>query len=479
MYPVKQSTALDIVFFAHDSNGDAVTGKVNGDFTKRISKDGAAFAAMTVTISERENGWYHAQLSTSHTDTLGVLSLTFTATGIKQVNLQYRVHARIPDDLAFPTTSGRSLDVTATGAAGIDWGNVENASTAVNLSATNIDVDQVVASVSGSVGSIASGGIAAASFASGAIDNAAIATDAIGSAELAASAITEIQAGLSTLTAAQVNTEVDTALADIRLDELLSADSDIDGAAPPTVGSVFHELLTKTTGSFTYDQTTDSLEAIRDRGDAAWTTATSVAVSAGGITASSFASGAIDAAAIATDAIGSAELAASAITEIQSGLATASALATVQADTDDIQARLPAVLIGGRIDANVGAISGDSTAADNEEAFFDGTGYAGTGNTIPTVTTVTNGVTVTTNNDKTGYTLSNAGIDAVFDRTDGVETGFTLRQVLRLMSAALAGELAGAATTTITIRNITDVKTRITATVDSDGNRSALTYDVT
>ena len=66
------------------------------------------------------------------------------------------------------------------------------------------------------------------------------------------------------LTTAQINAEVDTAIADARLDELLAADSDIDGLTPPTVGSVFHELLTKTAGSFTYDQTTDSLEAVRD-----------------------------------------------------------------------------------------------------------------------------------------------------------------------------------------------------------------------
>jgi hypothetical protein len=46
-----------------------------------------------------------------------------------------------------PTTATRTLDVTATGAAGIDWGNVENPTTALNLSATNIDVDQVVATV--------------------------------------------------------------------------------------------------------------------------------------------------------------------------------------------------------------------------------------------------------------------------------------------------------------------------------------------
>ena len=53
-----------------------------------------------------------------------------------------------------PTTAARTIDVTATGAAGIDWANVENPTTALNLSATNIDVDQVVASVSGAVGSV-------------------------------------------------------------------------------------------------------------------------------------------------------------------------------------------------------------------------------------------------------------------------------------------------------------------------------------
>ena len=39
-----------------------------------------------------------------------------------------------------PTTSGRTLDVTATGAAGIDWGNVENQSTVVDLSATDFQL---------------------------------------------------------------------------------------------------------------------------------------------------------------------------------------------------------------------------------------------------------------------------------------------------------------------------------------------------
>lgn len=53
-----------------------------------------------------------------------------------------------------PTTVARTLDVSAGGEAGVDWANVGSPTTAVNLSATNIDVDQVVASVSGAVGSV-------------------------------------------------------------------------------------------------------------------------------------------------------------------------------------------------------------------------------------------------------------------------------------------------------------------------------------
>jgi hypothetical protein len=48
--------------------------------------------------------------------------------------------------------------------------------------------------------------------------------------------------------------------------------------------------------------------------------------------------------------------------------------ATILADTNDIQTRLPAALVGGRMDSNVGAISADATAADNLEAALDGTG---------------------------------------------------------------------------------------------------------
>ena len=67
---------------------------------------------------------------------------------------------------------------------------------------------------------------------------------------------------------------------------------------------------------------------------------------------------------------------------------------------------------------------------------------------------------------------------ALLDLTNGVETSTTVRQALRLILSALAGKLSGAATATIKIRDINDTKDRITATVDADGNRTAVVRDV-
>ena len=60
-----------------------------------------------------------------------------------------------------------------------------------------------------------------------------------------------------------------------------------------------------------------------------------------------------------------------------------------------------------------------------------------------------------------------------------VEGSTTLSQALRLCLSALVGKVAGANTTTITMRDLADSKDRITATVDSNGNRTAMTLDAT
>ncbi len=56
-----------------------------------------------------------------------------------------------------------------------------------------------------------------------------------------------------------------------------------------------------------------------------------------------------------------------------------------------------------------------------------------------------------------------------------IETGCNARQALSLITSALAGILSGAATTTVTIKGAGVATTRIVATVDASGNRSALT----
>jgi hypothetical protein len=92
-----------------------------------------------------------------------------------------------------PTVAARTLDVSATGAAGIDFGNVENPTTVVGLSGTTIKAvtDPVTLTSAYDPAKTASqfdpltdgvfidtGGIASGSFAANAIDSAALATSA-------------------------------------------------------------------------------------------------------------------------------------------------------------------------------------------------------------------------------------------------------------------------------------------------------------
>lgn len=61
--------------------------------------------------------------------------------------------------------------------------------------------------------------------------------------------------------------------------------------------------------------------------------------------------------------------------------------------------------------------------------------------------------------------------------TEVIEGSFTAAEILRIMAAALAGELSGADTTTITIKGIDGTTDRIVATVTATGNRTAVALD--
>ena len=118
------------------------------------------------------------------------------------------------------------------------------------------------------------------------------------------------------------------------------------------------------------------------------TTGTATAVT----TVNGLAAGVITAAAIATGAIDADALAADAGTEIGTAVwATAARTLTAATNVTSTGAAVP-ITAGGLVSADVTAISTDTAAANNAESFFDGTGYAGTNNTIPTVTAVTGNI---------------------------------------------------------------------------------------
>lgn len=234
-------------------------------------------------------------------------------------------------------------------------------------------VSGAVGSVTGAVGSVGTGGIVAASFAA----DTGLVSIRSNTAQAGAAATITLDASASATTdfyvGAWVRLTGGTGSGQVRLVTAYNGATKVatvhrNWATNPDNTSTFAIVnaadiqglvLTDTVTTYTGNtpQTGDSFTRI----GAAGAGLTAVGVGTGGIAAASFVAGAIDAAAIATDAIGSAEIAAGAVTKIQAGLATPTNI---------------------------------------------------TAGTITTVTTATN---LTTNNDKTGYGLSAAAVQAIWD----------------------------------------------------------------
>ena len=105
-----------------------------------------------------------------------------------------------------------------------------------------------------------------------------------------------------------------------------------------------------------------------------------------------------------------------------------------------------------------------------------------TGVTIPTVTTLTNGVTVTTNNDKTGYALSAAGVQAIWDALTSAlitvgSVGKKLADwVVGSLNADQSAVTVGTVTTVTTTTNLTNAPTAgdLTAAMKASVNAEVL-----
>ena len=169
---LRQSTSQVIRFGPCLDKTDGVTEETALTLAQadmRLSKDGGAFAQKSAAgnATHDSDGWYSTTLSATDTATVGelILNVHQPANMLPVWMRFFVVEEEVYDDIFAasavgylkPATAGRDLTITATGAASINWGDVENPTTAVDLSATDIqlvDTTTVAGSVTGAVGSV-------------------------------------------------------------------------------------------------------------------------------------------------------------------------------------------------------------------------------------------------------------------------------------------------------------------------------------
>lgn len=363
MYPIKISTAITIPFFVHDSSGDGVTGLVDGDFTKRISQGSGAFGAMVVTVTEMENGWYSIPLSVDHSDTLGILTISFSTGSSQRTNLQFRVHTRLPDDHAFPNTTGRGMDVLATGEVGIDLDNVNGA-----LGTANFDADFLTNAL------FADNVFNTEQFAADFLTNALLADNVIAAEQIAAGAITaseapNLDAAITTrAVAGDAMALTAGAVDDVWDEDIVAAHGGADAAG----------LLLRALGALISQRGNNpTLNALLGVPDAAgddlsetvWAEGTRDLTALGfQFTNADFAAGAIDANAIAAAAITSSEA-----PNLDAAITTRATPAEVATALTDIRLDELASATAGGVDATIGSFFDLIMNADGGQTFSQAT----------------------------------------------------------------------------------------------------------
>lgn len=158
-------------------------------------------------------------------------------------------------------------------------------------------------------------------------------------------------------------------------------------------------------------------------------------------------------------------------------------LSGVQNDTNDIQTRLPAALVGGRMDADVGAMQANVLTATAIAADAITDAKVASDVTIASVTGAVGSVAaggITASSIATGaIDADSLAADAVDEIWDEVADGaITARQVLKAVLAWIGGLTSGGGTTSIQFKRQDDTTNAISMTTDADGDRSAVTFDL-
>jgi len=134
---VHNSSGLVAYYIAGDLSNEVQITLVSGTLGTYVS---GGFVAVD---NANMPGWYEVGIPDAALDGGNQVAIQYRgATNMAPVNIYIDLDAVDYQTDAFgalkPTTAGRTLDVTATGAAGIDLANVENQGSTLNLSATSI-----------------------------------------------------------------------------------------------------------------------------------------------------------------------------------------------------------------------------------------------------------------------------------------------------------------------------------------------------
>lgn len=375
-----------------------------------------------------------------------------------------------------------------------------NVITAASIATGAIDAD-AIADNAIDAGAIASDAITSAKIADNAITAAKINADAITAAKLHSDVTTELQSGLATAAnLATVAGYLDTEIAAI-LEDTNELQTDLtDGGRL----DLLIDAILEDTGT-TLDDLVDNIEARlgtpSDLGSGATVAANLVDIEAqtddigaagAGLTA---ADDAILTAIAALNDLSATEVENAVwdavLADHQDADSTGEALGDAGAAGDPWNTALPGAygagtagkIVGDNINATISSRATQTSVDDLPTNAELATSQAAADDaTLAAIAALNN---LSQANVRSAVGLASANLDdqfdaipaALLDLVDGVETDITLREALRLVLSALVGKLSGAATTTVTIRDANDTTDRITATVDADGNRSAVTLD--
>ncbi len=194
-WPPEKNATFTWFFVLRDADGDLIAGATSLDV--EFSIDGGAFVNVAGAEVDEGEGLYSCPILAAEMngDVISLICKTATA-GVKTAAVVIYTSTRQIDDLAFPATTGRSIQVETDGMIHADlkeWLSV--APLALVSQRVRTQVELITANVINAA-SINAAALTAAKFGAGAIDANAIATDAIGTAELAATAVQKIVDGI-------------------------------------------------------------------------------------------------------------------------------------------------------------------------------------------------------------------------------------------------------------------------------------------